>query len=138
MNQLTTANSNLQYLVTVNYQRMMAFEQAAFNSNHAHLREAYTERADESESYLKELCAALQIDEHTAMNTNLCNDTFKNINAKKTAGSLLHFIASFEKTVAGWYKKTIADISSLPADIAAIINRQYKAIDASAHALQTL
>lgn len=138
MNQSVTSSSNLQYLVTVNYLRMMTFEQAAFNSHDEQLRKAYTERADESESYLKELCAALNMNESEAIDTNLCNDTFKNINTRKTPGSMLGFITSFEKNVAGWYKRAVADISSLPAELAAMVTRQYKAVKTSTLGLQSL
>lgn len=138
MNQSVTSSSNLQFLVTVNYLRMMTFEQAAFNSHDEELRKAYTERADESESYLKELCAALNMNESEAIDTNLCNDTFKNINTRKTPGSMLGFITSFEKNVAGWYKRAVADISSLPAELAAMVTRQYKAVKTSTLGLQSL
>jgi len=138
MNQSVNSNSNLQYLVSVNYLRMMTFEQAAFNSNDEHLRQAYTERADASESYLKELCAAINMDESEAINNNLCNDTFKNINANKTPGSMLRFITSFEKTVAVWYKRAAADVSSWPAGIAEMVSRQYKALNTSTLELKSL
>lgn len=138
MNQSVTSNSSLQYLVEVNYLRMVTFEQAAFNSNDEHLRQAFAERADESESYWRELCAALNLNESEALNTSLCNGTFKNINTRKTPGSMLGFITSFERTVAGWYKRAVADISSLPAELAAMVTRQYKAVKTSALSLQSL
>lgn len=116
---------------------MMAFEQAAFNSQDESLRDFYAARADESEAYLKELCAALNVNENIAAALD-CNDLLKNITGKKTAIRILDFIISFEKSVVNWYKKAISDIQSFPAELSEILNRQYQAVGASRLALQEL
>lgn len=130
-------NGNVQHLIKVNYQRMMAFEQAAFNSPDESLRSFYAARADESEAYLKELCSALNVHESIASDIQ-CNDLLKNITTKKTAIRMLDFIIAFEKTVVNWYKKAITDIQSFPAELNEILSRQYKAVGASQLALQEL
>lgn len=132
-----TYNGDVQHLIKVNYQRMMAFEQAAFNSHDEALRDFYAARADESETYLKELCAALNVNENIAAALD-CNDLLKNITGRKTAIRILDFIISFEKSVVNWYKKAISDIQSFPAELSEIINRQYQAVGASRLALQEL
>ena len=138
MQQTIQYNGNLQYLITVNYQRMMAFEQAAFISNNKILRDFYAARAEESEAYLYELSAALNIDESTVCDPRLCNELLKNINAKKTPGSMLLFIISLEKTVISWYKKVITEIKFLPVELATIVHRQHQCVGASAIALHKL
>jgi hypothetical protein len=138
MQQTIPFNSNLHYLITVNYQRMMAFEQAAFVSNDENLRSFYEARAGESEAYLGELCTALNINESSMLDAQLCNDTLKNITAKKNPGSVLQFIISFEKIVMSWYKKVIADRKNFPVELAAIVSRQQQSVGASAMALHKL
>lgn len=138
MQQAKTFNTNVQHLITVNYQRMMAFEQAAFISDNENLRNFYAARADESETYLRELCTALNVNENNVCNAQLCHYTLKNINAQKNPNSMLQFIISFEKTVINWYKKAITDIKSLPEELAAILNRQHQSVGASQTALHQL
>jgi hypothetical protein len=138
MQQTMQFNGNLQYLIKLNYQRMMAFEQAAFVTSDEQLRKFYEERAGESEAHLGELCTALNINENSLYDAQLCNDTLKNINAKKNPGSMLQFIISFEKTVVNWYKRAFADIKSFPAELAVIVSRQQKSVGASAQALHQL
>ena len=138
MQNLQMNDANVQHLVTVNYQRMMAFEQAAFNTTDEALRAFYEARADESEANLKELCGALQVNEETLCNAQLCNHTIKNIQGKKNEGNILSFIISFEKTVNNWYKKAIAEIKSLPGEIAAILTKQQQAMGLSQSALHQL
>ena len=132
----TTFTSNVQYLLTVNYQRMVAFEQAAFSSNDKSLRSFYEARSAESESYLKELCEALNVSEDFSLQS--CDNVVKNITAKKSAVSVLGLLISLENTVINWYKKAISDVKSFPAEIKEIINRQYSAVGASQYDLQRL
>ena len=132
----TTFTGNVQHLITVNYQRMVAFEQAAFSSNDNSLRSFYEARAAESESYLKELCEALNVSEDFSLQS--CENVVKNITAKKSAISVLGLLISLEKTVMTWYKKAISDVKSFPADIKEIINRQYSAVGAMQYDLQRL
>jgi len=132
----TTFTGNVQHLITVNYQRMVAFEQAAFSSNDKGLRSFYEARAAESESYLKELCEALNVSEDLSLHS--CDNVVKNIAAKKSAVSVLGLLISLEKTVINWYKKAISDVKSFPADLKEIINRQYNAVGALQYDLQRL
>ena len=127
---------NVQHLITVNYQRMVAFEQAAFFSNDKKLRSFYEARADESENYLKELCAVLNVNDNFPVQS--CEHIIKNITAKKSAVGILGLIISLEKTVMTWYKKAINDVKSFPAEVIEIINRQYNAVGATQCALQCL
>ena len=132
----TTFTSNVQHLITVNYQRMVAFEQAAFFSNDKSLRSFYEARADESENYLKEFCAVLNV--NADFQAQSCDSVYKNITAKKSAVSMLGLIISLEKTVMTWYKKAINDIKSFPAEVIEIINRQYNGVGATQCDLQRL
>lgn len=132
----TTFTGNVQHLITVNYQRMVAFEQAAFSSDDKGLRSFYEARAAESENYLKELCEALNVSEDFSRHS--CDNVVKNITAKKTAVSVLGLLISLEKTAMTWYKKAISDVKSFPEDIKEIINRQYSAVGATQYDLQRL
>ena len=71
----TTFTGNVQHLITVNYQRMVAFEQAAFSSDDKGLRSFYEARAAESENYLKELCEALNVSEDFSLQS--CDNVVK-------------------------------------------------------------
>ncbi len=53
------ATKELQNLITANFERMMAFEQAAFNSGSDQLKQYFEAKADESESNIDELNAIL-------------------------------------------------------------------------------
>ena len=132
----TTFTGNVQHLITVNYQRMVAFEQAAFSSDDKGLRSFYEARAAESENYLKELCEVLNVSEDLSLHS--CDNVVKNIAAKKSAVSVLGLLISLEKTVINWYKKAISDVKSFPADLKEIINRQYNAVGALQYDLQRL
>ena len=136
MQNTITFTGNVQHLITVNYQRMVAFEQAAFFSNDKKLRSFYEARADESENYLKELCAVLNVNDNFPVQS--CEHIIKNITAKKSAISVLGLLISLEKTVMTWYKKAISDVKSFPADIKEIINRQYSAVGAMQYDLHRL
>lgn len=130
-------DGNVQHLITINYQRMMAFEQAAFIAENENLRSFFSERAAESERYLKELCTALRVSE-PAMLLQSCNDFLRNITTKKTSIRMLDFIISFEKMVLAWYKRAIADVDTSSQDINEIVSRQYKAVGACQSALHLL
>ena len=136
MQNTITFTGNVQHLITVNYQRMVAFEQAAFFSNDKRLRSFYEARADESENYLKELCAVLNVNDNFPV--QLCENIYKHITAKKSAVSILGLIISLEKTVMTWYKKAISEVKYFPEDVIDIINRQYSAVGAAQCALQCL
>ena len=135
-------SGNIQYLIRVNYQRMMAFEQAAFLSNNGQLRSFYAARAVESETSLKELYAVIDMTEEEgeifARSHTEDAGFFNSIISQKNAMRLLEMIITLEKSVIRWYKKTIGEIKSIPADIAKMISRQYQAVGASQLALQQL
>ena len=136
MQNTITFTGNVQHLISVNYQRMVAFEQAAFFSDDKRLRDFYEARADESENYLKELCAVLNINDNFPGQS--CENIYKNITAKKSAVSILGLIISLEKTVMTWYKKAVNEVKSFPEEVIEIINRQYSAVGATQYALQAL
>jgi len=136
MQNTITFTGNVQHLISVNYQRMVAFEQAAFFSDDKRLRDFYEARADESENYLKELCAVLNVNNNFPVQS--CENIYKNITAKKSAVSILGLIISLEKTVMTWYKKAINEVKSFPEEVIEIINRQYCAVGATQYALQAL
>ena len=136
MQNTITFTGNVQHLISVNYQRMVAFEQAAFFSDDKRLRDFYEARADESENYLKELCAVLNVNNNFPVQS--CENIYKNITAKKSAVSILGLIISLEKTVMTWYKKAINEVKSFPEEVIEIINRQYSAVGATQYALQAL
>jgi len=137
MPQTPFTDGNVQHLITINYQRMMAFEQAAFISQNEELKKFYSLRAAESEQYLKELCTALNMSEPAVL-LQSCNDFLRNITTKKSTIRMLDFIISFEKVVLAWYKRAITDVKIFPAELGEILSRQYNAVGASQSALQLL
>lgn len=137
-------DQNIQHLVKVNYQRMIAFEQAAFISEDDSLKSFYEARADESENHLKQLYSFLNMTEtegeQYAMQTNETADKFiMNMFAgRKTSIKILESAKMLEKTMLDWYKKTIKEIKSLPKEIVEIVASQYRALSDAQVQLQYL
>ena len=101
----TTLNfaGNIQELISLNYQRMMAFEQAAFNSTDSTQQAFYTQRAEESEAYLKELYAALNMSEEEGEHFAASQQPLSFVVAtRKNSRQMLTAIILFERTVIAW------------------------------------
>ena len=137
-------DQNIRHLIKANYQRMMAFEQAAFISDSASLKSFYAARADESENNLKQLYTCLNMSEAEGENyASQINDKssycFSHLFAgKKTSIKLLESAKTLEKTILDWYKTAINEIKSLPKEIVEVVSSQYGALSSVQLQLQYL
>lgn len=137
-------DQNIRHLIKANYQRMMAFEQAAFISDNASLKSFYAARADESENNLKQLYSCLNMSEAEGENyASQINDKstyyFSHLFAgKKTSIKLLESAKTLEKTILDWYKTAINEIKSLPKEIVEVVSSQYGALSNAQLQLQYL
>ena len=124
-------DQNIRHLIKANYQRMIAFEQAAFISDNASLKSFYTARADESENNLKQLYSCLNMSEakgesYAAHNNGNTSYYFSHLfTGKKTSIKLLESAKTLEKTILEWYKTAIKEIKSLPKKIVEVVSNQY-------------
>lgn len=126
-------DQNIQHLINANYQRMMAFEQAAFVSDESSLKSFFEARADESENNLKELCSILnipaaEVEKLALQNSGEAEKVSSVFSVNKNAVKLIQSVKTLEKTILSWYKNTIKEIKSLPKEIVATVSMQYKAI----------
>jgi hypothetical protein len=127
-------DQNLQHLIKVNYQRMMAFEQAAHMSDDATLKSFYEARADESENNLRELYSCLNLTESEGekfamqINDTSGNCLFQVFTGKKSSLKILQATKTLEKKILDWYKAAINEIKSLPKEIVEVVSSQYKSL----------
>ena len=124
-------DQNIQHLINANYQRMMAFEQAAFVSHESSLKLFFEARADESENNLKELCSFLnipttEVEKLALQNSGEAEKVNSLFSVNKNAAKLIQSVKTLEKTMLGWYKTAIKEIKSLPKEIVAAVSMQYK------------
>jgi len=137
-------DQNIQHLIKVNYQRMMAFEQASFISEDAVLKAFYAARADESENNLKQLYSVLNMTEaegekYAVQNSDAAgNYLLQLFTGKKTAVKILESAKMLEKTILDWYKNTINEIKSLPKEIVEVVSNQYRTLSDAQLQLQYL
>lgn len=136
-------DQNIQHLIKANYQRMMAFEQAAFVCDESTLKTFFTARADESENNLRELCSFMNIttteaENYVAQNNSTAEKIGELFTGKKNAVKILQSAKMLEKTILGWYKSAIKEIKSLPKEVVETVSSQYKALAAAELQLQYL
>lgn len=130
-------DKHIEYLVKVNYQRMMAYDHAAFISADPILKSFYEARADESEHNLKDLYRCLAMsdvegEDYAARNNKSANNYLSKIfNGRKTSMKILESVKVLEKTIIEWYKNVINEIRSLPKEIAELITGQYHLLEAA-------
>jgi len=137
-------DQNIQHLIKANYQRMMAFEQAAFISDDASLKSFYEARADESENNLKQLYSCLNMSEtegeNYATGNNGITDKYLSqlFTGKKNSIKILQAARTLEKTILDWYKNAINEIKSLPKEVVEIVSSQYRLLSNAQLQLQYL
>ena len=130
----TYHDQNLQHLIKVNYQRMIAFEQAAYISEDATLKSFYEARAEESENNLRQLYSCLNLTEAegemyaTQNNAISGNCLFQVFTGKKSSLKLLQATKTLEKKILDWYEAAIKEIKSLPAEIVEVVCNQYRSL----------
>ena len=123
----SSADQNIQFLITANYQRMMSYEQAAFLTSEPAFKEFYTARADESEKNIQQLCLLLNINHSAAdQETLAAESSFAHLfHGKKSTSKILESVKTIEKTIVKWYQATLKEIKDLPKEIVAVIQEQY-------------
>src|ERR1700712_3068223 len=103
---------NIQHLISANYQRMMAFEQAAFICDESSLKSFFAARADESENNVQALCAylninAAEVEQYAAQHSGVTEKMAQLFTGNKNAVKLLQSAKMLEKTILSWYKTAI-------------------------------
>ena len=137
-------DKNIQFLITANYRRMVSFEQAAFLTSEPSFKEFYLAKADESEINIKQLQLMLQVQNDGAPGAVEMGDMNKEtylpsiLDGRKNAGKVLASIKLVEKSIAGWYKNTLKEISDLPKEIIELVEGQYKSLNHTRLQLETL
>ena len=136
MNNSALAVKELQNLVLANYERMVAFEQAAFHAGSNQLKSYFEEKATESEQNIAELNAVLYslnqsyFDAATEASKNLLGTTHL-FTGQKNIQLLLKHLQYLEKTVIGWYKKGMKNLKGLSHNITLLLGKHYTELQAS-------
>ncbi len=136
MNNGQFAIKEIQNLITANFERMVAFEQAAFNAATPQLKQYFEEKADESENNITELNAVLytlnqtNFDAEQEGKSNLLGTTHL-FTGQKNMNALLKHIQYLEKTVMGWYKKGMSNLKGLSQNSTQVLSKQYMGLQAS-------
>lgn len=137
-------DKNIQFLITANYRRMVSFEQAAFLTSEPSFKEFYLAKADESEINIKQLQLMLQAknsgEPATVELTGINKEAYlpSILDGRKNAGKILASIKLVEKSIAGWYKNALKEISDLPKEIIDLVEGQYKSLNNTRLQLETL
>ena len=137
-------DKNIQFLITANYRRMVSFEQAAFLTSEPGFKEFYLAKADESEINIKQLQLMLQLknsgEPATIELTGINKEAYlpSILDGRKNAGKVLASIKLVEKSIAGWYKNALKEISDLPKEIIELVEGQYKSLNNTRLQLETL
>ena len=126
-------DANIQDLLIANYQRMVAFDQAAHLTQEEEMKDFYNSKAEESENNLKQLCACLNIDEDKAIAMASANNSPLShlqpmVQNRKNSLGILNAVKLLEKSLIKWYRDSIAELKSLPNDIMEIIQGQFQSM----------
>ena len=126
-------DANIQDLLIANYQRMVAFDQAAHLTQEEEIKDFYNSKAEESENNLKALCACLNIDEDKAIamasaNSSLLASLQPMAQNKRNNLGILNTVKLLEKSLIKWYRDSISELKSLPNDIMQIIQGQFQSL----------
>lgn len=142
MSATNAIDKNIQFLIDVNYQRMVSFEQAAFLTNEISFKEFYLAKAEESEINIQQLFIMLNIkqEEYNAGRAANAADLYmaEMFNGKKSPVRILESIKTFEKTIAKWYKATLAEINDLPNEMVELVKGQYRSLTNARLQMETL
>lgn len=127
-----TMDKNIQFLIDVNYQRMVSFEQAAFLTNEASFKEFYLAKAEESEINIQQLYIILNMKQEEYNAQRAANAAAilpaEMFNGKKSSGKILSSVKTLEKTIALWYRNTLKEINYLPSDLVELVKAQYRSL----------
>lgn len=135
-------DKNIQFLIDVNYQRMVSFEQAAFLTNETSFKEFYLAKAEESEINIQQLFIILNIkqEEYNAKHATNATDIYlaEMFNGRKSPVKILASIKTFEKTIAQWYKHALKEINGLPNELVELVKEQYRSLTNARLQMETL
>ena len=136
MNNSTLAIKEIQNLILANYERMVAFEQAAFNAGTDSVTLYFEEKAAESEKNIAELNDILasvsteKFDIEKAAGKNFLG-TSHLFTGQKNINTLLKHIQFLEKAVIAWYKTGMKNLKGLSHSITQLLSRHYTGLQAS-------
>ncbi len=136
MSNSNVAVKELQNLMLANYERMVAFEHAAFNAGTNQLKLYFEEKANESEQNIEELNAVLYslnqtgFDVASVASKNLLGTTDL-FTGQKNMNVLLKHIQYLEKSVIGWYKKGMKNLKGLSHNTTLLLGKHYTELQAS-------
>lgn len=139
ISKMTNANAaikEIENLIIANYERMVAFEQAAFNAGSPTLQEYFEDKAGESEKNIAELNEVLKtlcgktFDLEDAGTQNLLG-TSQLFIGQKNINRLLKHIQYLEKTVISWYKNGMKNLKGFSHAMTQLLSRHYNELEAS-------
>ncbi len=136
MNNTNNAFKEIENLIVANYERMVAFEQAAFNAGTLSIREYFQEKAAESEINISELNEALAtaggrtFEVENALQQNLLG-TSHLFTGQKNITRLLKHIQYLEKAVIKWYKTGMKNLKGYSNPMTQMLNKHYMGLEAS-------
>lgn len=136
MNNINHAAKEIENLIVANYERMVAFEQAAFNAGTTTLREYFEDKAGESERNISELNEVLAnmtgdiFDVENAVKQNLLG-TSHLFTGQKNITRLLKHIQYLEKSVIKWYKTGMKNLKGYSLSMTQLLTKHYSGLEAS-------
>jgi uncharacterized protein (TIGR02284 family) len=136
MNNINFAIKEIQHLIVANYERMVAFEQAAFNARTPSLQQYFESGAAESEMNITELNEILAsvggepFDVEMASRQNLLG-TSHLFTGQKNINTLLKHVQYLEKAVIKWYKAGMKNLKGFSQSMTQVLSKQYTVLEAS-------
>lgn len=136
MKNTNNAAKEIETLIVANYERMVAFEQAAFNAGTTSLRDYFQERAAESERNIAELNEVLsnlsgkRFDVENAAMQNLLG-TSHLFTGQKNITRLLKHLQYLEKAVIKWYKTGMKNLKGYSSSMTQLLSKHYIGLEAS-------
>ena len=136
MNNNATAINELRNLMRANYERMIAFEQAAFHVKEEKLKNYFEQKAEESEMNIAELnevfsslCGEkFEVEETSGQEMLHTTHLFTN---QKNINVLLKNIVFLEKTIMNWYKSGIKNLKGVSKGLNLILDKHSVGLQAS-------
>ncbi len=130
------AVKEIRNLIVANYERMVAFEQAAFNAHTPSLQQYFESRSAESEMNITELNEVLAsvggetFDMDMVSQQNLLG-TSHLFTGQKNINLLLKHVQYLEKAVIKWYKTGMKNLKGFSQSMNQLLNKQYTDLEAS-------
>ena len=141
MNNPNPAINEIQNLISVNFERMVAFEQATFNAGTNQLKQYFEEKANESEKNMEELNDVLfsinesMFDVDSETSKTLLGTTHL-FTGQKNMNSLLKHVQYLEKSMISWYKQGIINLKGQSLNTIQVLNKHYADLKTSQLYLQ--